>query len=117
MRRVMLAAIARGFGRGSGLIGVRYLTRGWRCVALPVQGARDGSRVDVAVASASRKTWWRHFRRSAPLEVLLDGRWRAATAVVASGPAEDDARRRYAARFPAARLAADTRMVTVSLDA
>jgi len=116
MRRLMLWAIARGFGRRSGLTGIRYLARGWTSVALPVQGARDGSRVDVAVASASRKTWWRHFRKAAPLEVLLDGRWRGATAVVVSGAAEEEARRRYEARFPAAKLGADTRMVTVSLE-
>jgi hypothetical protein len=116
MRRLILWTIARGFGRGSGLTGVRYLSRGWTSVALPVQGAHQGSRVDVAVASASRKTWWRHFRQPAPLEVLLDGRWRAATAIVASGAAEGAARRRYLVRFPDARLDADTRMVTISLD-
>lgn len=116
MRRLMLWAIARGFGRRSGLTGVRYLSRGWKAVALPVQGARDGMRMDVAVASPSHKTWWRHFREPAALEVLLDGRWRAASAVVVSGTAAEDARRRYLARFPAAELAADTRMVTVTLE-
>jgi hypothetical protein len=112
----MLWAIAHGFGRGSGMCGVRYIARSAATVALPVQGARDGTRVDVAVASASRKTWWRHFRRPARLQVLLEGEWRAATAIVVSGAAEEEARRRYLARFPASRLAPDTRMVTVTLE-
>jgi hypothetical protein len=117
MRRMMLWLIAGPLGRRSSLIAVRYRSARGKLVALPVQAARDGAGgFDVAVADAARKSWWRHFRRPAPLEVLADGEWRAATGVVAPEGADAAHRSRYAARFPGIRLNPGTRMVRLDLE-
>lgn len=116
VREVTLWMLAGPLGRRSTLIGVRYPARDGKRVALPVQAASDGADgFDVAVADPSRKTWWRHFRRPAPLEVLTGGRWRPATAVVVADGADARNRSRYAARFPGVTLAPDTRMVRITL--
>lgn len=117
MRRMMLWLIAGPLGRRSSLIGLRYRSMRGELVALPVQAARDGAGgFDVAVADAPRKSWWRHFRTPAAVEVLVDGEWRAATGAVAPQEADADHRSRYLARFPRIRLSPQTRMVRLDLD-
>ncbi len=117
VREVTLWMLAGPLGRRSTIIGVRYRARSGEGVALPVQAAPDGAGgFDVAVADPSHKSWWRHFRRPAPLEVLTGGRWRPATAVVVADGADAGNRSRYAARFPRVPLAPDTRMVRITLD-
>ena len=117
VREITLWMLAGPLGRHSTLIGVRYRARDGKQVALPVQAAPDGAGgFVVAVADASHKSWWRHFRQPAALEVLTGGRWRPATAVVAEEGADAGDRSRYAARFPRLPLAPATRMVRVALD-
>lgn len=108
---VVIAARRRG-----PLVGVRYLSRRSELVEFPVQAARAGDRLDVAVGRAAEKSWWRHFRRPAVAELLVDGLWRSAVGVVVAGDDEDAARARYAERFPRTPLDGGTRMVTFTLE-
>lgn len=66
---------------------LRYLSHDGREVVLPVQYDANGSRMEVAVATPERKTWWRHFRRPEPVEALVDGHWVPASGVVLDGGA------------------------------
>jgi F420H(2)-dependent quinone reductase len=55
---------------------IRYRgRRTGRVYELPVQFARDGSRVWVLPGSAEHKTWWRNMRDGIDVGLLLAGRW------------------------------------------
>lgn len=55
---------------------LRYQSADGRLITLPVEIAdgADGA-LSVAVARSSQKTWWRHFRSAAPVEVYRRGVW------------------------------------------
>src|SRR5215204_614594 len=53
-----------------------------RQYVLPVQYARDGSRLVVVPQDANSKTWWRNFRTPQSVTVRLAGRLREGTARV-----------------------------------
>jgi hypothetical protein len=57
-----------------------------RLIALPVAYAvadtDAGTVVVVLVGRSIGKTWWHNFRHEYPVEVLIDGRWRAGTGQV-----------------------------------
>lgn len=55
---------------------IRYRSADDRLITLPVEIADggDGGPV-VTVARSSQKTWWKHFRTSAPVEVFRRGMW------------------------------------------
>ncbi|MET4705875.1 nitroreductase/quinone reductase family protein [Frigoribacterium sp. UYMn621] len=49
---------------------------------LPVQLARTSNGLIVVPGHPERKKWWRNLRRPSAIEVLIDGAWQPATAVV-----------------------------------
>jgi hypothetical protein len=83
-------------------IELRYTgRRSGREFALPVQYARDGERLLVAVQDHENKVWWRNFQTPQPIGVRLKGTLRRGTARVV-GPDDrdwDSDRRRYEARW------------------
>jgi len=72
----------------------------------PVQYARYGDGVVIAVARSETKTWWRSFRHGHALEVLVDGTWFAMTGRVVDPVEQPDEAapllEAYRARFPRA---------------
>jgi hypothetical protein len=50
-----------------------------RVIELPVEYVRAGGRLVVLAGHGERKTWWRNFRTVRQVDVLLNGRWLAAT--------------------------------------
>lgn len=68
-----------------GVAAVRYSARDGRSVVLPVQPVRHADELVVFVGRPEQKTWWRHFRRPAEVEVWTDGRWRPGVGVVETG--------------------------------
>jgi hypothetical protein len=79
-------------------IELRYTgRRSGREFALPVQYARDGPRLLVAVQNPSSTTWWRNFETPREVSVRLRGRVLQGTAGVVGrdDPAWDRDRRRY----------------------
>jgi len=82
-------------------IELRYTgRRSGRQFTLPVQYAREGNRLLVAVQDPS-KAWWRNFRTPQEVEVRLRGRLQQGTAHVVSpdDPAWDRDRGLYEARW------------------
>jgi deazaflavin-dependent oxidoreductase (nitroreductase family) len=64
-------------------IELRYTgRRSGREFTLPVQYAREGERLLVAVQDPSTKTWWRNFRTPQEVSVRLRGKVRQGTACV-----------------------------------
>ena len=62
-------------------IELRYTgRRSGREFALPVQYARDGARLLVAVQNPAARTWWRNFRTPRDVSVRLRGVLRHGTA-------------------------------------
>ena len=103
---------------GRGLVGLRLTgRRTGRTVELPVQYARHGRSLVVLPGRPEQKTWWRNLDRPAPVEVLLDGNWRAGVGQVLR--ADDDghaaAVSSYQQRWPHARVPADALVVLVAL--
>ncbi|MFD4251425.1 hypothetical protein ACFWQL_16955 [Amycolatopsis thermoflava] len=71
---------------GGRLCVLRYRARrGGEVVEFPVGHVRDGDHVLVMAGRAARKTWWRHFRAPAPVEVRLPGGWSAGVGRVLHG--------------------------------
>lgn len=72
----------------------------------PVQYARYGSAVVIAVAHPDAKTWWRSFRRDHRLDVLVAGTWIEMTGLVVDPATHPDEAApllaAYLARFPRA---------------
>lgn len=101
---------------GGKLVALRYTARSGRSVVMPVQAARHGDVIVVLSGNAATKRWWRHFLRAAPVAVLVDGEWQAATGRVATG-AGSDAAAAYRQTFPRVTLAPDATFVVVTLDA
>ena len=52
-----------------------------RRFVLPVQYAREGDTIIAYPGGYARKTWWRNLSVGSEVGILLDGVWRAATAV------------------------------------
>ena len=83
-------------------IELRYTgRRSGREFTLPVQYARDGDRLLVAVQDPAAKAWWRNFRTPQEVTVRLRGKLRQGTAHVVGpdDPAWDRDRRLYEARW------------------
>jgi hypothetical protein len=94
---------------GRHLCGLRFRGRTTgRIVELPVEYVRTGDEIVVLAGHGEAKTWWGSFRSPHRVDVLIDGRWRAATgtAVPAGHPARADALDRYRVRHT--RVAVDT---------
>ncbi|MEV8438754.1 hypothetical protein AB0425_15370 [Actinosynnema sp. NPDC051121] len=97
---------------GGKVCGLRYRTGDGAAVELPVQYVRDGDRLVVVAGRASGKRWWRHFRVTAPVEVLVDGQWAEASGVVL-GPGERTAAlEAYRRSFP--RITDDIQVVSIT---
>jgi deazaflavin-dependent oxidoreductase (nitroreductase family) len=100
---VLTVLRSRAHGLLSGMaIELRYTgRRSGRQFAVPVQYARDGQRLLVAVQDPSSTTWWRNFRTPQPVSVRLRGQLRAGTArlVDPDDEAWDHLRRLYEARW------------------
>lgn len=83
--RVVERLLASRFHRllsGSTVV-VRYRgRRSGKTFTTPVQYARYGSAIVVAVAHPDDKTWWRNFREERDLDVLLAGTWVPMTGLV-----------------------------------
>lgn len=77
-----------------------------RTFTLPLQYMQDGSRVYVIPGNAGSKTWWRNLRRSAAVQLVLQGRRLGGRADLLQGPADTPAIAHalelYLKRFPAA---------------
>jgi deazaflavin-dependent oxidoreductase (nitroreductase family) len=83
-------------------IELRYTgRRSGREFTLPVQYARDGERLLVAVQDPSTTTWWRNFRTPHEVSVRLRGTVRLGTAGVVGpdDPAWERDRQLYEARW------------------
>ena len=83
-------------------IEMRYTgRRSGRQFTLPVQYAREGNRLLVAVQDPSTTTWWRNFRTPQEVSVRLQGKPRRGTALVIGpdDPMWDRDRRVYEARW------------------
>ena len=59
--------------RGLALLHV-HGRRSGRDYWIPVGYQRDGDAITVLVSRASRKQWWRNYRESGPVEILVRGR-------------------------------------------
>jgi hypothetical protein len=92
---------------------LRYQAAGGGTVELPVQHVRDGDRLVVVAGGASGKRWWRHFRRAAPVEVLVGGVWVAGSGAVAVGGERDAALAVYRRVFSG--VAEDVEVVVIAL--
>lgn len=85
--RVALALVGRQrLGLHRRLVGLRVRgRRTGRVLTFPVQYAVTGDDLVVAPGHADRKTWWRNLADAGtPVEVLLEGRWVAASAELVS---------------------------------
>jgi len=90
-----------------------------RAYRLPVQYAADAGDLVVVPGRAERKSWWRNLGRPAtPVEALVDGTWRPATAVLLrpGDPGHAEALTAYRARWARVRLPDDQPVVRVRLD-
>jgi F420H(2)-dependent quinone reductase len=74
LRPLLRSPAGRRLGTRLALIRYRGRRTG-RVYELPVQFARDGSRVWVLPGSAEHKTWWRNMRDGIDVDLLLAGRW------------------------------------------
>ena len=92
--------------------------RSGRQYVLPVQYARDGSRLIVVPQDPNSKTWWRNFRTPRSVTVRLAGRLRAGTArVVDRGdPAWEEDRRVYGSRWRRSADRLNGPLVEIALD-
>jgi hypothetical protein len=75
--------------------------RSQRQYSLPLQYARDGTRLVVVPQGAESKTWWRNFLTPQPVHVRLKGRLHDGLAHVvhAGDPAYDELRQLYELRW------------------
>jgi hypothetical protein len=88
-----------------------------RLIVLPVEYARtDLTRLVVLAGRGRNKQWWRNFRASHPVEVWLDGGWRAARGVALCCGDAGRAEAIAAYRTAHARLDPDTDDPVVSIE-
>jgi hypothetical protein len=81
-----------------------------------VQYARDGLDLVVVPGHAERKTWWRNLTEPSPVQVLLDGSWRAGVGRVlwADDPGYERSLLAYRRRFARARVPLDAPVVRIA---
>ena len=97
---------------------LRYTGRlSGRQYVLPVQYARDGSRLVVVPQDPNSKTWWRNFRSPQSVTVRLAGRLREGTArlVDRGDPAWEEDRRLYGSRWRRSADRLDGPLVEIAL--
>ena len=97
---------------------LRYTGRlSGRQYVLPVQYARDGSRLVVVPQDPDSKTWWRNFRTPQSVTVRLAGRLREGTArlVDRGDPAWEEDRRLYGSRWRRSADRLDGPLVEIAL--
>lgn len=64
-------------------IRIRYVgPRSGRTIELPAWAKSTDNGLLVRVGLPAQKRWWRTFRRARPIQIHIDGGWRAGTAVV-----------------------------------
>src|SRR5687768_15753475 len=92
VNRLVLALLRSTGGRLllPGLAALRFTgRRTGRSVVLPVSYAIAGTELTILVGRPAQKLWWRNFRGGHPVDVLVDGRWRAGVGeVVTAGRLE-----------------------------
>lgn len=114
VNRIVLRLLNSAFGLliGGRLCALRYHSRhGGEPVEFPVQYARDGDRLLVVAGQADRKSWWRHFLATAPVEVRLPGGWSAGVGRVLHGAERTSAVAVYRRYWPHVPVPADTRLI------
>jgi hypothetical protein len=121
LRPLLRSPAGRRLGTRLALIRYRGQRTG-RVYELPVQFARDGTRVWVVPGSPKHKTWWRTMRDGTDGDLLLAGRWfhgRAGVVDQTRQPEFADGLAAYLRAFPQARraLAPSTREAPSSTSA
>jgi len=90
--------------------------RSGRVIELPVQYAVTDGGVVVYPARPETKQWWRNLHGGAPVEVLRDGTWHHAGAIVLAPSAAGYARslESYEHRWPRVRVAPGDPVVLIT---
>lgn len=112
---VLRSPIGRRLGRSLVLLRVRGRHSGAR-FEFPVQYASTEGGIVVVPGRPETKQWWRNLREPSPIEVLRNGSWHHARALVLA-PADDaygSARDDYLERWSRMRLSADAPIVLVT---
>ncbi len=100
------------------LVELRYVgARSGRRFALPAQYARTGDRLVLYPGHAERKVWWRNFRTSAEVEVVLAGGVRPGVGrlLARDDPERTSALSEYGRRWPRVTVPVDAPLVDVRL--
>jgi hypothetical protein len=84
---------------------------------LPVPYAREGGDIVILPTGAAGGAWWRHFIEPHPVEIRLNGAWRAGIGrtVPPTHPGRPAAQRTYRTRFPGAQPAKTEPFVVITL--
>jgi deazaflavin-dependent oxidoreductase (nitroreductase family) len=92
--------------------------RSGRQYVLPLQYAREGSRLVVVPQDPNSKTWWRNFLTSQPVTVRLAGRLHDGTARVVNrdDPAWEENQRLYGSRWRRSADRLDGPLVEITLN-
>jgi hypothetical protein len=111
--RLLLASPLHPLLSGSVLLLTYTGGRTGRQHTLPVQYAREGSRIVVLAGDSVHKRWWRNLRRPAPVQLRIAGTTVKATgSVIADNPDRSaELTRLYLGRFPRARSVTATATV------
>lgn len=113
--RVLLAVLRSPLGRlTGGLCVLRFAGRvSGRPIALPVQCARDDTRLVIHVGHAAGKQWWRNFVEDRAVQVRVGGiTYRGCGRVVGvDHPDRAAAEEAYRRRYPRATLTGDPLVV------
>ena len=100
------------------LVELRYVgARSGRRFALPAQYARTGDRLVLYPGHAEHKVWWRNFRTSAEVEVVLAGGVRPGVGrlLARDDPERTSALSEYRRRWPRVAVPVDAPLVDVRL--
>ncbi|HEY7596138.1 MAG TPA: nitroreductase/quinone reductase family protein [Actinophytocola sp.] len=121
MNRAVLALLRSPLGRviGRRICGLRLRGRvSGRIVELPVEYVRADRRLVVLAGHGAAKRWWRNFRTPRRVDVLIDGRWHAATgtAVLPGGAGRAAVLARYRSAHPRVPAGTTDPLVVIDLE-